>query len=125
MDKNKKYNEQLRERMNTNPKNKRETDVNFRLSSNTRKRNYKSVKGMTKQSCTEKILGTVIDLYKKRIEWQFSPEKNRSIIEIDHVRPICMFDVSEDEELKETFCWKNTQPLLKKDHQQKGLGLCF
>ena len=40
--------------------------------------------------------------------------------EIDHVKPICMFDVSKDEELGETFCWKITQPLFKKDHQNKG-----
>ena len=31
-----------------------------------------------------------------------------------------MFDVSKVEELKEAFNWKNTQPLLKQDHQQKG-----
>ena len=45
---------------------------------------------------------------------------NWSNIEIDHVKPICMFDVSKDEELKEAFNWKNTQPLLKYVHAQKG-----
>ena len=45
-------------------------------------------------------------------------------IEIDHVKAICLFDVSKDEELKEAFNRKNTHPLLKKVHQQKkGLGL--
>ena len=39
---------------------------------------------------------------------------NWSNIEIDHVKPICMFDVSKDEELKEAFSLKNTQPLLKR-----------
>ena len=43
----KKCNEQNRERLNTYLKNKRETDVKFRLISNTRKRIYKSLKGMT------------------------------------------------------------------------------
>ena len=38
-------------------------------------------------------------------------------IEIDHVKPIYMFDVAEDDQLKEAFCWKNTQPILKQDHQ--------
>ena len=37
------------------------------------------------------------------------------------MRPICLFDVSKDEELKEAFSWKNTRPLLKKIHQQKGI----
>ena len=38
-----------------------------------------------------------------------TPEKNWQSIEIDHVKPICMFDVSKDEELKEAFSWENTQ----------------
>ena len=41
--------------MNTYLKNKRETDVKFRLISNTRNRIYKSLKGMTKQSSTKKL----------------------------------------------------------------------
>ena len=45
---------------------------------------------------------------------------NWNDIEIDHVKPTCLFDVSKDVELREVFSWKNTQPLLKRDHQQKG-----
>ena len=86
----------------------------------TRNRSYKSLKGMTKQSSTEEILGKYIETYRKWLEFQFTPEMNWSNIEIDHVKPICMFDVSKEEELEEAFNWKNTQPLLKQDHQQKG-----
>ena len=50
---------------------------------------------------------------------------NWSNTEFDHVKPICMFDVSEDEELREAFSWKNTQPLLKNDLQQKGIQFNF
>ena len=46
-------------------------------------------------------------------------------IEIDHVKPICLFHVSDDEQLKEAFSWKNTQLLLKKDHQLKGTKFNF
>ena len=46
-------------------------------------------------------------------------------IEIDHVKPICLFDVSKDGELKEAFNCKNTQLLLKQDHQQKGTKFNF
>ena len=45
---------------------------------------------------------------------------NWTNIQIDYNKPICMFDVYDDEELKETFNWRNTQPLLKRGHQQKG-----
>ena len=50
-----------------------------------------------------------------------TPDMTRNNIQIDHVKPICLFDVTKDEELKEAFNWRNTQPLLKKDHQQKGI----
>ena len=54
-----------------------------------------------------------------------TPEMKWTNIEIDHVKPICMFCVTKDEELKETFSWKNTQPLLKHDHHQKGKKFKF
>ena len=121
----KKYNEQNKERRNLYLKNKRETDVNFRKISNTRNMIYKSLKGVTKQSSTRDILGVDIDLYRKWIEYQMTPEMNWSDIEIDHVKAICFFDVSKDEELREAFNWKNTQPLLKHDHQKKGIKFNF
>ena len=121
----KKYNEQNKERRNRYLKNKRETDVNFRLISNIRSRIYKSLRGLTKQSSSRDILGIDIDLYRKWIEWQFTPEMNWSNTELDHVKPFCSFDLSKEEELREAFCWKNTQPLLKKDHQLKGTKFNF
>ena len=63
----KKYNEQNKERRNIHLKNKRQTDVKFRLISNTRNKIYKSLKGMTKQSSTKAILGIDIGSYKKWI----------------------------------------------------------
>ena len=54
-----------------------------------------------------------------------TPDMNWTNIEIDHVKPICMFDLSEDEELGDAFCWKNSQPLFKLDHQQKGIKYNF
>ena len=35
------------------------------------------------------------------------------------------FYVSKEEEWEGAFCWKNTQPLLKQDHQQKKLSKTF
>ena len=105
--------------------NRYKTDVNYRLITKTRSRIYKSLKGMTKQLSSINILGIDIDLYRKGLEFQFTPDMNWGNIEIDHVKPICMFDLSKGEELKEAFNWKNTQPLLKKDHQLKGTKFYF
>ena len=49
-----------------------------------------------------------------------TPERTWDNIGSDHVKPNCMFDVTKDKELKEAFSWKNTQPLLKNIHHQKG-----
>ena len=54
-----------------------------------------------------------------------TPDMNWSNTEIDHVKPNCMFDVSTDKHLGEAFNWKNTQPSLKNDHQQKGTKFNF
>ena len=80
---------------------------------------------MTKQSSTKDILGIDIETYRKWIEYQMTPKMNWNNIEIDHVKAICLFDVSKDKELREAFNWKNTQPLLKHDHQKKCTKLNF
>ena len=105
--------------------NRYKTDINYRLNCKARSRTYKTSKGMTKQSSSINILGIDIDLYRKWLEFQFTPEMNWENIEIDHVKPICMFDVTKDEELKEAFNRRNTQPLLKQDHVQKGIKFNF
>ena len=83
--------------------NKNKTDINFQLNRKTGSGIYKSLKGMTKQSSMKEILGIDTDLYRKWQEFQFTPEMNWSNIEVDHIKPICMFDVSDDEQLKEAF----------------------
>ena len=113
------------EKRKTYDKNRYKTDVNFRLIRNTRRRFQHALNGKSKSSSTREILGIDIDTYRKWIEYQFTPEKNWSNIEIDHVKAICLFDISNDEELKLAFSWKNTQPLLKQDHQKKGAKFNF
>ena len=50
---------------------------------------------------------------------------NWSNTEVDHVKPICKFDVTKNEELREAFSWKNTQTLLKQDYRKKGTKFNF
>ena len=80
---------------------------------------------MTKHSSSVNILGIDKGLYRKLLEFLFTPEMNWENIEIDHVKPIYMFDVTRDEQLKGAFNWRNTQPLLKQDHLQKGIKFNF
>ena len=54
------------------------------------------------------ILGKDINTYRK---W-FTPEMICSKIEIDHLKPNCIFHVYNEEDLREAFNWKNTHPSL-------------
>ena len=54
-----------------------------------------------------------------------TPDMTWDNIQIDHVKAICMFDVSKDEELEEAFNWKNTHSPLKKYHQEKCTKFIF
>ena len=105
--------------------NKYKTDINFRLTCKTRSRIHQALRGKSKSSSTKEVLDIDVNLYKKWLEFQFTPEMNWESMEIDHVKPICLFDISDDEQLKEAFNWKNTQPLLKQDHLQKGIKFNF
>ena len=106
-------------------RNRRKTDVNFQLIRYTRPRNHHALNGKWKSSSTKDVLGIDINTYKLWIECQFTTETNWLNIDFDHVKPICLFDVSKDDELGEAFNWKNTQPLLKNDHHQTGIKYNF
>ena len=106
-------------------KNRIKTDVNFRLIRNTRRRIHHALNRKSKSSSTREFLGADIDTYRKWVEFQMTPEMNWQNIEIDHVKVHSTSDVSKDEELKEAFNWKNTQPLLKHDHQLEGTKFIF
>ena len=93
--------------------------------SKTKSRIRKALNGKFKSSSTLDSLGFDIENYRKSLGWQMTPEKNWTNIEIDHVKAICLFDVTKAEELREAFNWKNTQPLLKEDHRQKGTKFNF
>ena len=114
-----------KEKINLYNKNRIKTDITFRIFRNTRRIIHHALNGKSKSISTREILGIDIETYRIWIEWQFTPEMNLQNIEIDHVKPIYMFDVSKDEELREAFSWKNTQALLKIDHQQKGTKFNF
>ena len=107
--------DKINTRLNEYFKNRVNTGVNFRLIRNTRRRIHHALNGKSKSSSTRDILGIDINTYRKLIQWQFTPEMNWSNTELDQVKPICMFDVSKDKELKEVFSWKNTQPLMKRN----------
>ena len=121
----KQYHYKKREKRNLRERRRLAIHVNFRLIKSTRRRFHMAVNRNTKSLATRGILGIDVETYGRWIEWQMIPEMNWSVIEIDHVMPICMFNVSKDDELKEAFSWKNTQSLIKEVHSQKRINFNF
>ena len=97
----------------------------FRLFHLTRCRIRRIPIGKSNSISTKGSLTIDDNTHRKWIEYQMTSEMNCTKIEIDHVKPIFMFDVSKDEELRECFNWKNTQPLLKQEQQNKGSKFIF
>ena len=122
---NKNYFQNNKEELYKKIKKSYKTDINFRLICKTRNRIRQALGGKIKSSSTTNMLNIDIETYRKWIKIRFTPEMTWDSIEIDHVKAICMFDVSKEEELKEAFSWKETQPLLKQNHQQKGKKFNF
>ena len=118
------YYKDNKEKLNTQNtvyrRNRYKNDENFRLLQKTRSRIYEALNGRGKSFRTRYILGISLDLYKKWIRFQMTPEMDFSNIHIDHVKPISSFDISNEDELLECFNWINTQPLLKKDNLKKN-----
>ena len=104
---------------------RRETDVSYRSVCRTRSRIYLALKGETKSYSVLDILGMNVETYRKRFEFQMTPDMTGNIIESDHVKPVYFFGLSKDDELRKVFCWKNAQSLLKEIHQQKGIKINF
>ena len=48
-----------------------------------------------------------------------TPDICRENIELDHVRPVSSFDLTDSEQLKEASHFSNIQPLLKHDNRKK------
>ena len=85
----------------------------MRLLHNAKCRIHHALNGKLKSSPTKDFLGIDFDTYRKWTEFQMTPDMKWKEIDISHVRPISSSDISDDEQLKEAFCWKNNQPLLK------------
>lgn len=84
-----------------------------RLKHNIRTRIGNAIKA--KSNSSKDLLGCDIETYISYLEFQFeekmSWENYGDYWQIDHVNPICNFDLSKEEELLAAFNWKNTRPL--------------
>ena len=120
-----KYREKNRDKINSYLRNKRKTDVHFRIKHNLRKRLGEVLKGRSKSKHTLELLGCEYDFFIQYIEGQFVDGMSWNNYgyrgwHIDHKMPCDRFDLSKPEEQEKCFHYSNLQPLWAIDNMKKG-----
>lgn len=105
-------------------KNKFKTDINYRIKSNLRTRLGNAIKRGQKKGSAVRDLGCSIDFFKKYISKLFKKQmswENYGIVwELDHIKPLCSFDLQDVEQLKKATHYTNLQPLFVRENRKKG-----
>lgn len=108
-------------------KNRRKTDINFRLSCSLRIRVCKVLRGKNKSASTLELLGCSMEYLKAHFESKFTDGMTWEVfmngkgqIHIDHIRPCASFDLTDPAQQKACFHYSNLQPLWAKDNLSKG-----
>jgi hypothetical protein len=102
---------------------RRKNDSTFALMRRERVRVYDVLKGIRKAAKTETLLGCSYDFFRGYIEGKFVENMgwhNMGEWHIDHIQPLCSFDLNDVEQQKQAFHYTNQQPLWAMDNLKKG-----
>lgn len=106
-------------------KNRKLVDPEFKLATTLRSRLGNAISQIKaeKSDSTLNLTGCTIKELKNYLEEQFTEGMtwdNHGDWHIDHIKPICAFDLSSEEEQKRCFHFTNLQPLWAEDNLSKG-----
>lgn len=104
-------------------KNKLLNDPSFRIAKSVRGRVRKILLGIRKYKPTLELLGCTFEELKFHLESQFKENMswdNYGKWHIDHIRPCASFDLTDYEQQKLCFNYKNLQPLWAEDNLKKS-----
>jgi hypothetical protein len=111
-----------KEKRNKQEKLRRETDVNYKLTSILRNRLRNALIGVgTKLKRTLELLGCSVEFLKKHLESQFKEGMNWDNYglygwHVDHIKTCYSFDLSKPKQQRECFHYSNLRPLWAKDN---------
>jgi len=100
-------------------------DIGYRLFNNLAKRACKTLKskGIIREDKHSELIGCNKDELVIHLSNNFQDNmslNNYGLWELDHIKPIASFDLTNENELKKCFNYKNIQPLWKEDNNQKS-----
>lgn len=99
------------------------TDPQFKLICCLRARLLPALKGNAKRGSAVRDLGCSIEELRQHIERQFWPGMqwtNFGEWQIDHIRPLSSFDLTDRKQLLKAVNWRNLQPLWAADNESKN-----
>ena len=117
--------EKIKERVAKYERERYKNDENFRIVKLLRNRLWRSLKSQSakKSKRTLELVGCSRDELWKHLEKQFKDgmtRQNQGEWHIDHIKPCSLFDLTDPEQQKECFNYKNLQPLWAEENLSKG-----
>lgn len=124
----KEYHQKNKSKLRSKFNEKIESDLNFMLARSLRRRIYMAIKNSYSMKAVSSIelLGDSIDNVRKHIEEKFTNGmvwSNYGKWHIDHIIPLCKFDLRDKEQQKQAFHYTNLQPLWAEDNFKKSKKL--
>jgi hypothetical protein len=116
------------EQIRTARRNRYKNDQIYKLQSILRSRFFKAIKRGTKNESSIELVGCTIEELKVYIESQFKEGMtwqnwNYRGWHIDHITPIAMFDLRDEQQKKQAFHFTNLQPMWGIENIKKGARL--
>lgn len=103
---------------------KRETDIQYRIRNNLRRRLRRALKGQVKPVSAVRELGCSVAYLLHHLESKFHAgmtwENYGSHWHIDHIKPLTAFDLTVAEQAKKACHFTNLQPLIAAENIRKG-----
>lgn len=105
-------------------KNKRQTDVVYKITSLLRGRLRTALQNKSKCAKTLELLGCDVEYLRDWLESKFdenmSWDNHGTYWQIDHIKPCASFDLTKESEQRACFHYTNLQPLEKYENMRKG-----
>jgi hypothetical protein len=117
---------EAKDRRNKRQRERYAGDSLYRLMKNLRNRFRGALKaaGVIKSQRTKDLLSVPLETIWIHLEKQFrfpmTRENHGKVWHIDHIRPICSFDLSDPKQVKACFHYTNLQPLFVEENLKKG-----
>ena len=125
----KNYIKQNREKIRLYEKNRKKTDLNFKIACNLRSRTSSAFKSQNvrKTNKTFDLLGCSHSFFKNWIVYQLygnmTLENYGSIWQIDHCIPTASFNLLDERDMKKCFNWINLRPMYSNENNSKNIKI--